>query len=79
MLMECPSLWQSTTFFQSNLSLNFALNNTGSNDRVAKDANSKMEDQDHALVVEVSSCSVCPACTANTDGTATPKIRKCIL
>lgn len=73
--MECPSLWQSTTCFQSNLSLSFALNKTGSNDRVAKLANNKTEDQDHELVVDVSSCKVCPACTANTDGTATPKIK----
>lgn len=74
--MECPSLWQLVTFFQSNLSLNFALNNTGSNDRVANDAKSKTEDHDHELVVEVSSCRVCPACTANTDGTATPRIEQ---
>lgn len=73
--MEYPSLWQSTSFFQSNLSLSFALNNTGSNDKVAKDAKSKTEDHDHELVVEVSSCRVCPACTANTDGTATPRIK----
>lgn len=43
--MECPSIWQST-FFQSNLSLNFALNNTGSNDRAAKVAKSRTEDHD---------------------------------
>lgn len=74
--MECPSLWQSMLFFQSNLSLNFALNRTGSNDNVANDANNKTEDHDHELVVEVSSCRVCPACTAKTDGTATPEIKK---
>lgn len=73
--MECPSLWQSITFFQSNLSLNFALNNTGSNDRVANVAKSSIENHDHVLVVDVSSCRVCPACTANTDGTATPRIK----
>lgn len=71
--MECPLLWQSSTYFQSNLSLSFALNNTGSNDRVAKLAKSKTEDHDHELVVDVSSCKVCPACTANTDGIATPR------
>lgn len=77
--MECPSLWQSTTVFQSNLSLNFALNNTGSNDRVANVANSRTENHDHVLLVEVSSCKVCPACTANTDGTATPRVKnKCL-
>jgi len=69
--MECPSIWQSTTFFQSNLSLSLALNNTGSSDRVANVAKSSTEDHDQ-LVVEVSSCKVCPACTTNTDGTATP-------
>lgn len=73
--MECPSLWQSTTYFQSNLSLNFALNSTGSNDRVANVAKSRTENHDQELVVEVSSCKVCPACTANTDGTATPRIK----
>jgi len=71
--MECPSLWQSTTFFQSNLSLSFALNKTGNNDKVAKVAKSKTEDHDHVLEAEVSSCKVFPACTTNTDGTATPK------
>lgn len=74
--MECPSLWQSTMFFQSNLSLSFPLNSTGSNDKVANTAKSNMEDHDHKLVVEVSSCRVFPACTANTDGTATPRILK---
>lgn len=73
--MECPSLWQSTTFFQSNLSLSFALNSTGNNDREAKVPKSKMEDHDHVLVDEVSSWRVCPACTAKTDGTATPRVK----
>lgn len=73
MVMECPLLWQSTTFFQSNLSLSFALNSTGSNDRAANVARSKIEDHDHVLVAEVSSCRVFPACTTNTDGTATPE------
>lgn len=76
--MECPSLWQSTPIFQSNLSLNLALNSTGSNDRVANVANSRTEDHDQELVVEVSSFKVCPACTANTDGTATPKINNVV-
>lgn len=42
---------------------------------MAKLAKSKTEDHDHELVVDVSSCKVCPACTANTDGIATPKIK----
>jgi len=72
--MECPSIWQSTTFFQSNLSLNFALNSTGSNDKAANVAKSSTEDHDQVDSV-VTSCKVCPACTTNTDGTATPGIK----
>lgn len=72
--MECPSIWQSTTFFQSNLSLNFALNSTGSNDRAAKVAKSSTEDHDH-VDSDATWCKVCPACTTNTDGTATPIIK----
>lgn len=45
--MECPSLWQSTTFFQSNLSLNFDLNSMGSNDKTANNAKSNVLDHDH--------------------------------
>lgn len=69
--MECPSLWQSTTFFQSNLSLNFALNSIGSNDRTANKARSKALDHDHIPLL-ATPCKVFPVCTTNADGTATP-------
>lgn len=58
--------------FYSNFSLNLCFKITGTIEMNANNVKILIEVHDHASLVELSVCIVCPACIATNDGGATP-------